>query len=207
MSPVADLREPPPEEEPENDVATTAVVLGVLSLVFSVLTGVPALLAGLVGLARSRRAGTGAVRSAAAVVLGAGSVVVAVLVVQALLPVWRTVQAVGDVPAQDLLVSGSPQARAGAGEAAGVLAELDVDPSSLDCGSPAPGLDLALSCTGLTAAGAPVEVVGTCPASVLTGEAVCTVDLTDPSGAAAAQRREVRVVLRDGVPEAELLPR
>ena len=193
-----------PDEDPRNDVATTALVLGVLSVVFSVLTGVPALLAGLVGLARSRRRGTGAVRSGAAVLLGAGSVVVAVLVVQALLPVWRTVQAVGDVPADDVLVSGSPQARAGAAEAAAVVEALGVDPASLDCGSPAPGLAVTLTCTGQRSTGEAVELTGTCPASVLTGEAVCTVDVVGSGG---TEQREVRVVLRGGVPEAQLLPR
>ncbi|WP_299039084.1 DUF4190 domain-containing protein [uncultured Pseudokineococcus sp.] len=193
-----------PHEDPHNDVATTALVLGVLSVVFSVLTGVPALVAGLVGLVRSRSRGTGAVRSGAAVLLGAGSVVVAVLAVQALAPVWGTVQAVGEVPAEDVLVSGSPQARAGVAEATEVVEELGVDPSSLDCGSPSPGLEVVLTCTGQSASGEPVDLTGSCPASVLTGEAVCTVDVVGPEG---AQEREVRVVLRDGVPEAELLPR
>jgi len=193
-----------PDGDPDDDVATTAVVLGVLSVVFSVLTGVPALVAGLVGLVRSRRRGTGAVRSGAAVLLGTGSVVVAVLVVQAVAPVWRTLQAVGGVPADDVLVSGSPSARAGAAEAAGVVEELGVDPASLDCGSPAPGLDVSLTCTGQRSTGEAVELTGTCPASLVTGEAVCTVDLVGPEG---TEQREVRVVLRDGVPEAELLPR
>jgi len=123
-------------------------------------------------------------------------------VVQALAPVWRTVQAVGG--ADGVLDPGSPPARAGAAEAAEVVAELGVDPASLDCGSPAPGLDVTLTCAGQRPSGEPVELTGTCPASVLTGEGVCTVDLVGPGG---TEQREVRVVLSDGVPEAELLPR
>ncbi|MEJ5946100.1 hypothetical protein WDZ17_12435 [Pseudokineococcus basanitobsidens] len=200
------------DDEVRNDVATTAVVLGVLSVVLSVLTGVPALVAGLVGLVRARRLRTGAVRSGVAVALGVASVVVAVVVVRAVAPAWQTLQAVADGPADDLLVSGSPVVRAGAEEAVEVLEAVGLDPASLQCTPPAVGLDVTVTCTG----DAPVpdgrspgtdgpdgpvgrvDVAGSCPATVLRGEAVCDLRVGD-------ERHRVRVVLRDGVPEAELL--
>ncbi|MEJ5913609.1 hypothetical protein [Pseudokineococcus sp. 1T1Z-3] len=208
-----DLLEAGREDEVlRNDVATTAVVLGVLSLVLSVLAGVPALVAGVAGLVRSRRAGTGAVRSAVAVLLGVASVVVALLVVRAVAPYWQTAQEVGRVPVDDLLVSGSPVARAGAQEAVDVLAEVGVDAGELDCAAPVLGLEVVVGCTApveaLAAAGtagdaarpgSPVEVRGTCPVAVLAGEAVCELRVGE-------QRHDVVVALRDGVPEARLLP-
>ena len=87
--------EPEPElDERRNGAATASLVLGLLAIVLNVITGVPALVAGVVGLARARSRGTGAVRSGVGVLLGLASVAVLALGVHLLAPLWSTVQTV-----------------------------------------------------------------------------------------------------------------
>src|SRR3978361_1127829 len=90
----------PPEERRRNGAGTAALVLGLLSFVLSVVTGVPAVVAGVVGLVRARSRRSGWASSAVGLVLGLASVAVAVAVLHYLVPVYDTVRTVRTYQAQ-----------------------------------------------------------------------------------------------------------
>lgn len=183
-----------------NRAATASLTLGLLSLLLSVLTGIPAIIAGIVGLgrARSRRAGRG--KSVAGILLGLASVAVLVAVVAFLVPAWTTVQSVREVQEQGLPAADSPQAEAGKVEVEKAFEQLGIDPSSLTCNEPKlSGITARLACTGTTLDGEPATVEGTCPAvQLLRGEATCDGTVNDDPAS-------VRVTLEDGVPSVEIL--
>ncbi|SDQ75714.1 hypothetical protein [Quadrisphaera sp. DSM 44207] len=185
---------------PRNGAATAALVLGLLAVPLSVLAGVPAVLAGLVGLVRSRSRGTGGGRAATGLLLGLASVAVLVLAVSQLAPLWSTAQAVRAARSGQLPAADRAHVEAGLTEAAHVLEQVGVDPSSVDCATPSPqGASVVVDCTGTGASGRAAGLSASCPATALVaggGTCALTVD---------GVRHEVAVELRDGVPVAQLL--
>ena len=183
-----------------NGAATASLVLGLLTLLLSVLAGIPAVIAGVVGLARARSRGTGAVRSAVGIVLGLGSVVVLVVAVNLLAPLWSTVQTVREYQSQGLPLSEAPEAQEAVAQAREALGQWGVEPSSVTCGSPSPsGTDIGIDCTGALLTGEPAVISGTCPAAALLGgEATCEATVN-------GEPHQVRVTLVDGVPAIEVL--
>jgi len=190
----------PELDERRNGAATASLVLGLLAIVLNVITGVPALVAGVVGLARARSRGTGAVRSGVGVLLGLASVAVLALGVHLLAPLWSTVQTVHVYQSQGLPLSQAPQAQEAVGQAQEALGRWGVEPSSVTCGSPSPsGTEVALDCTGTMLTGEPAVISATCPAaSLLGGEATCEATVN-------GEPHQVRVTLVDGVPGVEAL--
>lgn len=191
----------PDGQETGNTAATTALTLGLMSLVLSVLTGIPAIVAGLVGLARARSRGTGGVASAVGVVLGLVSVALLVALVSYLRPAVETVQAVRAFQEEGLPATDSPQARQGIEQGREALAQLGVDTSAaLTCQEPGiSGTDVRVACTGTLQTGEPAVIEGTCPAARLVGgSATCEATV---NGAPTS----VRVTLVDGMPTVEVL--
>lgn len=190
----------PDEEEPRNTAATASLTLGLLSLALSVLTGIPAIIAGLVGMARARSRGTGGVRSALGVVLGLVSIALLMALVSYLRPALETVQAVRTYQEEGLPAADSPQARQGIEQGREVLTQLGVDTAaSLSCQEPGiSGTDVTVSCTGTTQAGEPAVIEGTCPAAQLIGgSATCRATVNGTP-------TDVRVTLVDGMPTVEI---
>lgn len=201
MAPALDERyDQPARDAGRNKAATASLTLGLMSLLLSVLTGIPAVIAGIVGLGRARSRGAGRSRSVAGILLGLLSVVVLVAVVAFVVPAWTTVQSVREVQEQGLPAADSPQAQQGKVEAEKALEQLGVDPSSLTCDEPKlSGIKAGLSCTGTTLDGQPATVEGTCPAvQLLRGKATC-------EAAVNGEPASVRVTLEDGVPSVEIL--
>lgn len=195
-----DLYDRPARAERGNAAATASLTLGLMSLLLSVLTGIPAVIAGIVGLARARSRGAGRGKSVAGILLGLASVAVLVAVVALVVPAWTTVQSVREMQEQGLPAADSPQAQQGKVEVEKAFEQLGVDPSSLTCDEPRlSGTKAGLSCTGTTLDGQPATVEGTCPAvQLLRGKATC-------EGTVNGDPASVRVTLEDGVPSAEVL--
>ena len=183
-----------------NGAATASLVLGLLSILLSVLAGVPAVLAGVVGLARARSRGTGAVKSVVGILFGLASVAVLVVVVNLVVPLWSTVQTVRDYQAQGLPLSEAPEAQEALAQAKDALGQWGVEPSSVTCGSPSPdGTSISVDCSGTLLTGEPAVISASCPAaSLLGGEATCEALVN-------GEPHQVRVTLVDGVPGIELL--
>ena len=200
--PLFDTFEPLDQEDgpAPNRAAAAALVLGVLSLLLSVITGIPAIIAGVVGLARARSLGAGAIKSAVGLVLGVGSLALGAVAVNYLLPVYATVEQVREYQAQGLPAADSPQAQQGIAQAKDVLAQTGVDPSSVICGDPQfSGTDIAVDCTGQTLTGGAADITATCPApSLLGGTATCEAVVN-------GEATSVQVTLRDGMPTLEIL--
>ncbi len=195
-----DMYDRPGRDAPRNRAATASLTMGLLSLLLSVLTGIPAIVAGIVGLGRARSRGAGGGKSVAGILLGLASVAVLVAAVAFLVPAWTTVQSVREMQEQGLPAADSPQAQQGTVEAERALEQLGVDPSSLSCDEPGlSGVKAGLSCTGTTLDGQPAAVEGTCPAvQLLRGKATC-------EGTVNGDPASVRVTLEDGVPSVEIL--
>lgn len=191
----------PDEREVLNTAATVSLTLGLMSLVFSVLTGIPAIIAGLVGMARARSRGTGGARSVVGVVLGLVSIALLVALVSYLRPALETAQAVRSYQQEGLPAADSPQARQGVEQGRQALKQLGVDTAAaLSCQKPAiSGTDVEVSCTGTTQAGEPAAIEGTCPAAQLVGgSATCEATVNGVP-------TSVRVTLVDGMPTVEVL--
>lgn len=190
----------PAREQVRNTAATASLTLGLMSLVLSVLTGIPAVVAGLVGLARARSRGTGGVKSALGVVLGLVSIALLLALAAYLRPTWTTVQSVRAYQDEGLPATDSPQARQGIEQGREALAQMGVDTAaSLSCQDPGiSGTDVSVSCTGTTQAGEPAVIEGTCPAAqLLGGSATCQATV---NGAPTS----VRVTLVDGMPTVQV---
>src|SRR5439155_1199367 len=84
-----------------NGMATTALILGLTSLCVGLLTGIPAIVCGVLGLSRAKRTGTGQGRATAGLVLGGvGTVAVPIVLATWMLPAVHTIW--GPVPMQDV---------------------------------------------------------------------------------------------------------
>lgn len=191
----------PEQEEARNTAATASLTLGLMSLVLSVLTGIPAIITGLVGMARARSRGTGGVRSAVGVVLGLVSIALLVALVSYLRPALETVQAVRTYQEEGLPAADSPQAKQGVEQGREALKQMGVNTAAaLSCQQPGiSGTEVTISCTGTTQAGEPAVIEGTCPAAQLIGgSATCEATV---NGAPT----DVRVTLVDGMPTVEVL--
>ncbi len=194
-----EYRERPDTAASGNGAATASLVLGLLSMVLLALAGVPAVLAGLIGLARARSRGTGAIRSGVGLTLGLLSVAATVALVQFLLPVYETIRSARQLQSQGLPAADTPQARQAVEQARTVVQEMGVDPQSVTCGRPSPsGSSLRLDCAGSTVQGAPADIDASCPMpALLRGSAACSATVN-------GQPHRVRVTLRDGVPSVRL---
>lgn len=193
-------QEPQYATRPGNGAATAALVLGLLSIVLLVLTGIPAVVAGLLGLARARSRGTGAVRSAVGLTLGLLSVVASVALVRyVVLPVYETVQSARQLQSQGLSAPDGPQAQQAIAEAKAAVRQLGVDPESVTCRRPSPqGRSVRLDCAGRTLQGTPADIDASCPLpSLLRGSASCSATVN-------GEPHQVRVTLRDGGPSVRL---
>lgn len=190
----------PAEQEARNSAATASLTLGLMSLVLSVLTGIPAVIIGLVGVVRARSRGTGAVKSVVGVVLGLASMALLLAAVAYVRPMWTTVQSVRAYQDQGLPATDSPQARQGIEQGREALQQMGVDTAaSLSCQDPQVfGTEVRVACTGTTQTGEPATIEGTCPATqLLGGSATCQAMV---NGAPT----NVRVTLVDGMPIVEI---
>lgn len=200
MSHAAWDRFEPAEDETRNTAATTSLTLGLMSLLLSVLTGIPAIFIGLLGLARSRSHGAGALKSALGIALGLASIALLAALAAYLRPTWTTVQAVRAYQDQGLPAADSPQARQGIEQGRQALGQLGVDTAAaLSCQDPSiSGTEVRISCTGTTQDGQPAVIEGTCPAAALLGgAATCQASVNGTP-------TSVRVTLVDGMPSVEI---